>query len=72
MPLATGKYDLCELAKTFLNGWLGALVSNMSFISQWPRLSLYLTMESWVVAGGLLMQLCLLLVKVMLLGFIEI
>ena len=42
MPLAIGKYDLCELVETFLNGWFGALVSNMRFISKWPHQSFIL------------------------------
>lgn len=72
MPLATGKYDLCELAETFLNGWLGAFVPTMRFVSKWPHQSLYLTMDSVMVAGGLLMQFCLRVVNAILFGFIEI
>lgn len=53
-------------------GWLGALVANMRFISKWPSQSLYLTVDALVVAGGLLMQLCLMLVKAILLAFTEI
>lgn len=52
--------------------WLGALVSNMRFISKWPSQSLYLTMDSFGVAGGLLRQLCLMLVKTVLLAFMEV
>lgn len=53
-------------------GWLGALVSDMRFISKWPTQSLYLTVDLLVVSGDLVMQLCLMLIKAVSHGFIEI
>ena len=53
-------------------GWLGALVSNKRFISKWSSQSLHLTVDSLVVSGGLFIQLYLMLLKTILLAFIEI
>lgn len=39
MPLATGKYDLCELAETFLNGmaWSSGFQHEIHFKVAWSK-----------------------------------
>lgn len=65
MPLATGKYDLCELAQTFLNGmaWSSSFQYEIDF--KVAKSEFILNYELLVVAGGLLIQLCLMLAKAM-------
>ena len=71
MPLATGKYPLRTGGN--LPQWLAWSFGFQHEIHFKVASSvLYLTMDSLVVAGGLLMQLHLMLVKVMLLGLTEI